>query len=80
VAASRRGCTRETETEGCGVKVINDNEIEEEDSDGVVWVGDEAAALSEAEVEAAACSKAGDQAVACFGVGIEDDRRRWHRQ
>jgi hypothetical protein len=36
VAASRRGRTRETETEGGGVKVIDDNELEEQDSDSVL--------------------------------------------
>jgi hypothetical protein len=37
---------------------------------GVLQVGDEAAARSEAGVEAVASSKAGDDEVACFGLGL----------
>jgi hypothetical protein len=73
VAASRRGCTRETETEGGGVKV-DDDRLEEEDVDGVLRVGDETAACSKAEVKAETCSKAGDEAAACCGARIEDGR------
>jgi hypothetical protein len=51
--ASRRGRTRETETEEGGVKVDDDGSevdvdmLEEEDGGGVLWVGDEATARSE---------------------------------
>jgi hypothetical protein len=45
---------------------------------GVLRVGDEAAACSEARIEAATCSETGDEAVACSGAGIEDGRR-WQR-
>jgi hypothetical protein len=75
VVASRRGRTRETETEGGGVEV-NDDGLEEENGSGVLWVGDEEAARSEAGVEAAVCYKAGDEAVACSEVEIKDGRRR----
>jgi hypothetical protein len=77
VMASRRGHTRETETEGGGVNIddnggeIDDNGLEEEDGGGMLRVGDEAAARSEAGVEATACSKAGDEVEASFGTEIE---------
>jgi hypothetical protein len=45
---------------------------------GVLRVGDEATACSEARIEAAVCSKTGDEAVVCSGAGIEDGRR-WRR-
>jgi hypothetical protein len=82
VAASRRGRTRKTETEGCGVAVVNDgskvddDELEEEEGGDVLWVGNKAVARSEVRVEAAACSdsKAGDEEVACSRAGIEDGK------
>jgi hypothetical protein len=43
---------------------------------GMLWVGDEAVARSEAGVEAATCSKAGDEAAVCSRTGIEDGRQR----
>jgi hypothetical protein len=86
VAASRRGRTRDTETEGGGVKVIdnggevNHDELEEEDGGSVLWIGDVVAVRSKGGVVAAACSKAGDKAVACSIAGIEDSRQRWRRR
>jgi hypothetical protein len=70
VAASRRGRTRKTETERCGVAVVNDgsevddDELEEEEGGDVLWVGDKAVARSEA----------GDEEVACSRAGIEDGK------
>jgi hypothetical protein len=84
VAASRRGRTRETETEGGGVEAtdddgeIDDDELEEDDTDGMLQVGDEAATRSDARIEAAACSKAGVEAAAVAsmaGGGVWGDRR-----
>jgi hypothetical protein len=87
VAASRRGCTREIETEGGRVEVnddggkVDDDELEEEDGGGMLQVGEEVAACSGAEIEAvvyseagheaAACSEAGDMVVACSKVGVK---------
>jgi hypothetical protein len=54
VAVSRRRCSRETAIKGGGVKVdndggeVDDDELEEEDSGGMLWIGDEVAARSEA--------------------------------
>jgi hypothetical protein len=84
VAASRRGRTRETQTEGGGVEAtdddseIDDDELEEEDADGMLQVGDEAATRSDAGIETAACSEAGVEAVAVAsmaGGGVWGDRR-----
>jgi hypothetical protein len=75
VAASRRGRTREIETEGGGVEVYDD-ELDEEGGGGMLQVGDEAAAHSEAGVEVAVCSEAGDEAVAYFRARIKGGRRR----
>jgi hypothetical protein len=43
---------------------------------GMLWVGDEAVACSEAGVEAATCSKAGDETAVCSRTRIEDGRQR----
>jgi hypothetical protein len=47
-------------------------------NDGVLQVGNEAAACFEAGIEAAACSETRDEAVACSRAGIEDGIR-WRR-
>jgi hypothetical protein len=86
VAASRRGRTRETETEGGGVEAtdddgeIDDDELEEEDADGMLHVGDEVATRSDTGIEAAACSEAGVEAAAVavasmVGGGVWGERR-----
>jgi hypothetical protein len=86
VAASRRGCTRETKTKGGGVKVVDDggevddDELEEEDGGGVLRVEDKAAVRSEAGVEATTCSEARDEATTCSRTRIEDGRQRQHRR
>jgi hypothetical protein len=73
VAASRRGRTRESATNGGGVEVVDDSgevdddELEEQDGDGLLLVGDEAAVRSKAGVKVAVCSEAGDEAAACSG-------------
>jgi hypothetical protein len=78
----QEGCTRETETEGGGVKVdddgdkVDDDKFEEQDGGGVLQVGDEVAVHSETGVEAVACSKVEDKAVACSGAAIEDGKQR----
>jgi hypothetical protein len=84
VAASRKGRTRETETEGGGVEVDDDggevdvNELEEEDGGGVRRVGDEAVVRSEAKVKTVMRSKAWDEAAARSKVRIEDGGWRQH--
>jgi hypothetical protein len=68
------GRTRETETVGGRVKMVdNDGEV----NDGKLE--EEVAASSEARVEAAASSEAAVEAAVCSGAGIEDGRWRWHK-
>jgi hypothetical protein len=54
----------------------HNDELEEEDSSGMLQDEDEAVARSKAKVEATVCSEAGDEAAACSGVEIEDGKRR----
>jgi hypothetical protein len=69
VAASRRGHTREIETEGGRIEV---------DNNGMLRVWNKAVMHSEAGVEAVACSEAEDKAAVCSGAEIEDGRRWRH--
>jgi hypothetical protein len=77
VVVSRRGSTRETDTEGGRVEVDDDG-LEEEVGDGVLRVRDKVVVRSKAGVESAACSEAGDVAAVCSKARIEDGRWRRH--